>query len=160
MTDPLEELQAETARKLVESLREELAVAREARDANYAAVLDLRSELAEANERVRQVQADYQYFVEKGENRERAGEATYCERLACTRIGRYPAGLCPEHAVAMEVCPGSRTLTIEEIVAVRALIQERAVWPVGTGDVGVPKAEDTVRASLACRAAVKGGGKP
>lgn len=72
---------------------------------------------------------------------------------------RYPAGLCPEHAVAMEVRPGSRTLTVEEIVAVRALIQERAVWPVGTGDVGVPKVDDTVRASLACWVAVKGGGK-
>lgn len=41
-----------------------------ARSRDYVA---LREELAVANERVRQVQADYQYFVEKGESRERAG---------------------------------------------------------------------------------------
>ena len=40
MTNPITEL--------IETLREELAAAREARDANYAAVLYLRSELAEA----------------------------------------------------------------------------------------------------------------
>ena len=45
----------------IETLREELAEAREARDANYATVLDFRSELAEAKAALEKARAGLQY---------------------------------------------------------------------------------------------------
>ena len=106
MTDPLEELRAETARKLVVSLREELATEKQRHltfiaEHNFDALTALRSELAEAKAALERI-AGLVWNADRSEELRTQSSVFEAAAIASAALATHPG---PESREQAETAP-------------------------------------------------------